>query len=50
VAVVTEERGLTQERIDAQVEPASALNDVDARLADAKARLAKAEAAPPDSE
>ena len=47
VATITEEVSLTQKRIDAGIEPTSALNDVESRLAEAKARLAKAEEALP---
>jgi serine/threonine protein kinase len=45
VATIMEQQELIQKRIDAGIEPTSALNEVAARLGDALARLAKAETA-----
>ena len=45
VAKLTEQRRLVQQRVENGFEPPAALTDADAAVADAKARLAKAEAA-----
>jgi outer membrane protein TolC len=50
VSTRTQERQLTEKQVQAGVQRSDALNQADARLANAKARLAKAEAAAPAEE